>query len=434
MIYDAIVIGAGYAGLTAALRLAQAGQKTLLLAKGHSGTHLKPGVIDVLGYDDGQRVQRPLEAVARLRAVKPTHPYALLSESDVRDAIQFFQGAMAEAGYPFEGSVEENLLLPTALGVARPTALVPRTMLTGQVQQGRSYLILGFTNFKDFYPDLIADNLPRSFAGIQVRSKLIIAPGLESEADLPPMLLAHAFERAEFREKLANMLKANLHPGERVGFPAVLGLDDPLTVLSDLEARLETAVFEIPTLPPSIPGLRVFHAFERLLRKYGARVQIGHPVIEPHTTGNRIESVAVQSAVRPVVYSAREFLLATGGLLSGGLAVDSYGQISERLFNLPLAGAPGPGDARFQARYFEEHPINSIGITVDAEMRPLDEHGQVVYSNLRACGALVARTDVWKEKSSGGISLGTAYRAAQAILANVQITAGAGGAQTRRLS
>ena len=55
------MIGAGLAGLTAALRLAEAGQRVAVLAKGVGATHLSPATIDVLGYDDGV-VASPAEA------------------------------------------------------------------------------------------------------------------------------------------------------------------------------------------------------------------------------------------------------------------------------------------------------------------------------------------------------------------------------------
>ena len=46
--FDAVVIGAGSAGLTAATRLAEGGARVCVLAKGIGSTHLAPGTIDVL--------------------------------------------------------------------------------------------------------------------------------------------------------------------------------------------------------------------------------------------------------------------------------------------------------------------------------------------------------------------------------------------------
>jgi glycerol-3-phosphate dehydrogenase subunit B len=48
--FDAVVIGAGTAGLVAATRLAQEGASVCVLAKGIGSTHLAPATIDVLGY------------------------------------------------------------------------------------------------------------------------------------------------------------------------------------------------------------------------------------------------------------------------------------------------------------------------------------------------------------------------------------------------
>ncbi|MGB4975923.1 MAG: FAD-binding protein, partial [Anaerolineae bacterium] len=47
---DLLVIGAGLAGLQAAITAAQAGARVRLIAKGLSATHWAAGTVDVLGY------------------------------------------------------------------------------------------------------------------------------------------------------------------------------------------------------------------------------------------------------------------------------------------------------------------------------------------------------------------------------------------------
>ena len=71
--YDAVVLGAGVAGLSAAARLAEGGAKVCVLAKGVGSTHLAPGTVDVLGYDPG-RVEDP---PTRFRASSPPIPNTL---------------------------------------------------------------------------------------------------------------------------------------------------------------------------------------------------------------------------------------------------------------------------------------------------------------------------------------------------------------------
>ena len=72
---DAIVIGSGLAGLTAALRLAKGGKTVSLISKGPGGLQLSQGTFDILGYSP-DRVSDPLDAVGALAKTKPEHPYA----------------------------------------------------------------------------------------------------------------------------------------------------------------------------------------------------------------------------------------------------------------------------------------------------------------------------------------------------------------------
>ena len=62
----------------------------------------------------------------------------------------------------YAGTLDENLLLPTAIGVAKPSALAPRSMAGGDLRAGGRLLIVGFDAFKDFHPRLVAENLARA--------------------------------------------------------------------------------------------------------------------------------------------------------------------------------------------------------------------------------------------------------------------------------
>src|SRR6516162_6660069 len=76
---DVIIIGSGPAGLAAALRAAEAGAKTALLAKGMGTTHWAAGWVDVLGYwplGSSDPIRNPGEAVGALVAEGPHPPSA----------------------------------------------------------------------------------------------------------------------------------------------------------------------------------------------------------------------------------------------------------------------------------------------------------------------------------------------------------------------
>jgi glycerol-3-phosphate dehydrogenase subunit B len=196
----------------------------------------------------------------------------------------------------------------------------------------------------------------------------------------------------------------------------VLGLERAGEVWRELEARLERRIFEVATLPPSLSGMRLYRAMTSALREAGGRIHVGEPVVRADTARGRIDAVVTQPTARPTTYKADTFVLATGGFASGGLQVDSHGDVSESVFGLPLAGAAAAEEPRFHSEYFADHPLNRVGVVVDEALRPIDARGKPVYENLHAGGAALAASVPWREASGNGLSLATGYAAAAAIL------------------
>jgi glycerol-3-phosphate dehydrogenase subunit B len=406
--YDVIVVGTGLAGLTAAVRVAQSGARVLVVAKGVGATHLSAGTIDVLGYDP-ERVERPLDALARLPA---DHPYSLVGADAVGAAIAWFRAEVAGGslpGYAYAGSAEENLLLPTAVGVPRPSAVVPETMAGGDLRSPDPVLVVGFRALKDFHPALLADNLART--GVPARSvELDLAP--EARADVNALGFARALDDAAFRGQVVAQLAARRLGGdERVAFPAVLGIADPHGAWTALQHGLGRRVFEVPTLPPSVPGMRVFAILRAALHRAGGNVRLNNVVVGAEREGGRVRALRVRVGLREERHGADWVVLATGGFASGGLELDSRWAAREVALGLPVAGVPGPGEERFAAGYFDAHPMGRAGVAVDAELRPAG------YENVLVAGATLAGAEPWKEKSGDGISLATGHRAAELVLA-----------------
>jgi glycerol-3-phosphate dehydrogenase subunit B len=414
--HDTVVIGTGLAGLTAALRLAEAGQRVAVLAKGIGATHLAPATIDVLGYSDGP-VDSPAQALPEFATANPQHPYRQLSVEQLRASLDWFKARLADLGY--RGSLDENFVVPTPVGAAKPTALVPETMIAGDLRQGGRYVFVGLRGLKDFFPAYLADNLVRAErpGGAALTTRVAeIAPPLGQARDVSSFGFARRFEQAEFRDSVVGELAENLVPGEIVGLPAVLGLGNARAVWSELETRLGHQVFEVPTLPPSVPGIRVYETMTSALRRRGARFVIGSTVSGAESTNGRLEGVVVHTAGRPQTYRAHSFVLATGGFASAGLELDSNGKVREPVFDLPVSGLPGPDEPLFEPGYFDEHPLSRAGIAVDESRRPIDAEGAPVYENLHAAGATLAGAVPWREGSGNGLSLASGYAAASAIL------------------
>src|ERR671930_1056478 len=338
--HDAIVVGAGLAGLTAATRLAEGGARVLVLAKGVGATHLSPVTIDVLGYAP-ERVERPGEALAQLGE---DHPYSLIGRDAVAAAIAWWGEAM-----PYVGGLERNLLLPTAVGALKPSALVPETMAAGAGTD--PVCVVGLRALKDFHAPLLAENLAR--AGIQARAvELDVRP--EKRVDSNSLGFARGFDDPEFRAEVAGQLSGRLGASERVAFPAVLGIAGPRGVWSELQDRLGRPVFEVPTLPPSVPGMRVFALLRDRLRRAGGRMILNAVVQGAGRDGDRVTTLRTRVGLREVEDSADWVVLATGGFASGGVALGSRWQAREVALGLPVRGVPE--DERFRPGYFEDQP------------------------------------------------------------------------------
>jgi glycerol-3-phosphate dehydrogenase subunit B len=414
MTSESVVIGAGLAGLVAALRLSEHGHHVVIVARGAGATHLAPATVDVLGYVGNQRVDSPATSMAELVAQSPDHPYQRIALGQIEAALTWFRERASDLGYT--GGLAENMLLSTAIGVARPSALVPRTMSGGDLRAGGRFVFVGLRGFKDFHPSLIADNLPYAHVPIPVTARAVeLALPADRLGDLGGRRLAERFDGSQYRDWLVSALRGKLEPDERVGLPAVLGLRRAEETWRDLESRLDRQVFEVPTLPPSIPGMRLFDALTARLRAAGVRILFGTTAVGATAHDSRIEAVAVTNASRTVSYPAQSVVLASGGFASGGLALDSRGATRETVFDLPVAGLPAAGPIRFAPRYFDDQPLAVSGVQVDDHLRPVDADGKPVYANLHAAGAILAGAVPWKEKSGTGISLATGYAAAEAI-------------------
>ena len=407
---DTIVIGAGLAGLMGALVLAQAGRAPLLLAKGQGATHWTGGTIDVWGAADSPRA-----ALADLIAHQPDHPYARAGVAGVVEALDQFRGLMEAAHYPYVGSLDRNVLLPTAVGALRPAALLPATMAAGDARLGGPLLIAGFRELRDFFPPLAAANL--SAQGITARGAYLKLPPISRKLDFNTRTFAQLFDDPAFRQDIGRQLRELKGDATRIGLPAVLGLRDPLGVVADLQRISGAQVFEIPTLPPSVPGMRLFAIFQDAIVQAGGRLQVGSEVVRAAHADDRLAAVYTEAAAREQEHRANAFLLATGGVAGGGIRTDHTGAVWETALDLPLQ-APGGRGEWFAPRFLAEggHPIYRAGVAVDQQLRPLDGAGRRVYQNVAVAGSALAGSDPVRERCYSGLALATGWMAGRLLL------------------
>jgi len=413
---DVLVIGAGLSGLAAAAQAARRGLKVRLISKGRGSLYWQTGCIDVLGYapkNPDEIIESPIKGIGELIAEQPDHPYALAGVDTIAEALNDLQTICQFAGYPLHGDLEKNRLLPSALGIARPTCLAPEMMIAGDLENHDPILMVGMDGYIDFYPELIADNLNEQ--GIPARSLNITLPELQERRFINARTLAILFESDEFCESAARNIKKQIGQmtgfiPKRVGFPAVLGIEKAIQVKGKLEAYLGIPVFEVPSLPPSIPGIRLHQILSRQVENSGGRLFDGMQVVQSSSEKDQITALWSESAARLKKHQANTYILASGGILGGGLWADYDGSVTETVCGLPIA-AP-PNRKMWLNRQFlssASHPIYQIGVRTNREFQPIGEDGNIIYQNLYAVGNILAGFDSIQERSHEGIALVSGY-------------------------
>jgi glycerol-3-phosphate dehydrogenase subunit B len=457
---EVLVIGAGPAGLLAAWLAAKRGAKVRLLAAGIGATHVSPGWVRILGIEDsmprcsghwgldasGHSLPAALEAFV---AAHPNHPYTLAGLDALRGGVAALRevGQAADINYvgadltpsappsiagtltpstppSLQGKEDGGIgaapgngkggtgLFPTALGATIQAALAPESFAAGDLRTPGALLIAGPAGWRDFYPRLCADNLAR--AGYPARGATFDLPEMASLSrfDATPVGLARLFERPEVRERVAGQLRPQLDGATRVGLPAVIGLERYAEAWQDLQERLGVPVFEIPTLPPSVPGMRLYHAFKAALLKLGVPILLDMTATRGLVEGKRATGVGAPPVVRDRPYRAETIILATGGLYGGGIVSDHTAALREAIFGLPLYVPGGLGDW-FAPQFLSDrgHPIHQAGVRANRQMQPVDEAGSIILANVRIAGRLLAHHDPLAEGSTEGIWLASASRA-----------------------
>ena len=403
MHYDLIIIGMGLSGLMAAKTAAEGGRKVLIVGSGTGSLCLFSNTIDLLG--DLPKIPNVGNGLSQWIANHPEHPYSKVGQVGIDEALASFVSLFSPP-YSFQSVGDGNCMILTGAGTFRPTRLIPSTMVAGTSDKQGKTLIVGFEGFKDFYAPYAADGL--GCQGITLPLPETVNQEITATA------LARFMEQDSFRQNIAREIRKQLNGETRVGFPAVLGLHDPIQVKKGLEDNVGVEVFEIPTLPPSIPGRRIFNRFRAWLIQKGVTFLMGQPVSKVSVKGTRCEGVYVLNPPVSTFYSGDRFILATGRFMGGGLVADQE-NIFEPIFNLPVT-QPESRDGWFKRLFSEDHPIHHIGIETDASLRPVDGKGTLLLENAWVAGSILAHHNLIEEKSREGIEIATGTMAAKKAL------------------
>lgn len=410
-----LVIGAGVAGLSSALMLNEAGYNVTVVSRGMGGLLLSNGTVDVLGWPKGVESKEPVVDLAAglesFIADNPTHPYATIGAASTLAGVSWFSKHLTHFESVETDAVRENKLLPTAVGALRPTALVPESMRNSVLQDGQKLLVVGLKRLKDFPAELIADNLSRSpYVNVTARAvhlDLPIRGGKEHDASATTHARDFDSHVDELVTELITKLKGVVEAGETILFPAVLGLR--VDALSKIERELGAKLGEVPLPPPSVAGRRLNDELTEQCKAARIDIQLNAIATGYVAEGKKISKVKVQRAGRTTEVKVDFVVHAGGGFESGNLTRDSYYEIRESVFDLPLYSPEVSG------KDFSAEKIFRTGVKVNSKMQAVDNAGEVVFENLHCAGSILGGALPWDEKSGEGIALGSAWALTEAI-------------------
>ena len=413
-----MIVGAGMAGMAAALFAARRGISTV--QAGLTGETLyASGLFDLYGTAHGsprELIDNPWQGLRRLKQTHPQHPFSRVSTDQIRSAMNLLTDFLGEAGHPYAGYPDRNARLITPVGTVKRTFRAPATTWAGvqALEKKAPCLIVDIKGLRGFSAAQIISTLKPTWPDLQAAS--IDLPG---ETRLGPRYAEHiarglGVESA--RVELVDAIRPLLGRVKYLGLPAILGIHDTETVRKDLNRKLGVTVFEIPTMPPAIAGIRLKEAFDTHMPTLGVTSFYHHTVhtIDRQADGRFVLEVGRTAPETTVV--ADKVLLATGRFLGKGLVAERQG-IREALMDLPVR-QPKDRSSWHREQFLDHrgHAINLAGIEVDDRFRPLNRDGRPVHKNLYAAGSILAHQDWIRTKSGTGLAVATAYGAIKALV------------------
>jgi len=409
MKYDVIVTGAGFAGLSAAYMAVREGQRAAVVARGAGNCASSSGAFELLGFLHGQSepVTNPLESLDTLTSSSKAHPYALMGKEWVCQAAALFKEMTEEIGIAYRGTPEENILVPTAIGVLQPLCMMPE-MSYHSVLQKDTILAVGIEELHDFFPTLLSKTLGQRLSRQIPVQRLRL--GVESGRGLNSFDCAHLLEKAEIRKAIIEQMKDNIaNPKDLILFPAVLGFHHHHEVRRHLEEALRSPILEIATLPPVMTACRLADRLRAWLLNRGVDFYDGAAAhLHRKEEGGCTELSLTFTGKRSRVLNGSSFVLATGGILGEGLIIHPD-SVKETVFDLPV-----PFQKPWTLPDFLDtggQPMTRAGVRVNSNLQPLDSTGGVIFQNVFVAGGTLAGYDPYMEKSGTGVAFCSGFRA-----------------------
>ena len=426
MNFDVAIIGGGLAGLTCGIALQQRGKRCVIMNNGQAAIDFASGSLDLLSrMPDGSAVENINENLTALRTALPAHPYSLLGAEKVIAKAQDFERLANALNLDLIGSSEKNHWRVTGLGSLRGAWLSPNSVPTVQGNETfphKRIAVLGIEGYHDFQPQLLAANLVLNpqFAHCEVTSGFLNIPQLDelrqNAREFRSVNIAQLLEHKLAFNDLVSEIIESAQGANAVLLPACFGLENQ-EFMNALRDATKLALFELPTLPPSLLGMRQRIQLRRKFESLGGLMINGDSALNAHFEGDRVHCIKTRLLEDEEII-ADNFVLAAGSFFSKGL-VSEFDKIYEPVFESDIIGVEGFNDKdRFSwtnHRFANPQPYQSAGVAINEHCQ-VQKRGQFL-ANLYATGNVIGGFNALELGCGSGVAVVTALAVADEILA-----------------
>ncbi len=217
-------------------------------------------------------------------------------------------------------------------------------------------------------------------------------------------------ENEKTLEALIMELAGTVSGFDVVALPAVFGLSSVAPVRK-LKEALNIPVWLIPTMPPSVPGIRAQQQLRRSFEELGGVYMLGDTVVKADFKGNKVQSVySVNHG--DISFVAENFVLASGSYFSNGL-IAQPDKVIEPVFGSDVDFTPGR-DSWYDKSFFNKQNYMTFGVATDEKLR-IKIKGDV-QQNLFAVGSVLGGSNTIYEGCGAGVSMLTALYVADNLI------------------